>query len=114
MKLSEKRILFSRLISELVLWCNQNGYEVCFNEVVRTQVQANANVVSGAGIARSLHLIGLAADLNLYINGVYQITSEAHRPIGEKWKTMHPLARWGGDFSRPDGNHYSLENDGVK
>ena len=59
-------------------------------------------------MANSCHYIRLAADLNLFIGGVYQDTTEAHRPLGEKWKTMHPLARWGGDFPRPDGNHYSF------
>ena len=59
-------------------------------------------------MANSCHYIRLAADLNLFVGGVYQTSSEAHRPLGEKWKTMHPAARWGGDFPKPDGNHYSF------
>ena len=115
MKLSEKRILFSKLISQLVLWASENGYDLAFDQVKRTQAEASANAAKGAGISNSLHTLGLAADLNLYIKGVYQETTEAHKPLGEKWKSMHPLARWGGDFkSRPDGNHYSLEHNGVK
>lgn len=115
MKLSEKRILFSQLISKLVLWAAENGYDLAYDQVKRSQAEATANAASGKGISNSLHLVGLAADLNLYINGVYQETTEAHKIIGEKWKSMHSLARWGGDFkSRPDGNHYSLEHNGVK
>ena len=115
MKLSEKRILFSKLISQLVLWASKNKYDLTFDQVKRTQAEASANAAKGTGISNSLHLIGLAADLNLYIKGTYQETTEAHKPLGEKWKSMHPLARWGGDFkSRPDGNHYSLEHNGVK
>lgn len=114
MKLSEKRILFSQLISKLVLWAAENGYDLAYDQVKRSQAEATANAASGKGISNSLHLVGLAADLNLYINGVYQETTEAHKAIGEKWKSMHPLARWGGDFTRKDGNHYSLEHNGVK
>ena len=114
MKLSEKRILFSQLISKLVLWAAENGYDLAYDQVKRSQAEANANAASGKGISNSLHLSGLAADLNLYIKGVYQETTEAHKAIGEKWKSMHPLARWGGDFTRKDGNHYSLEHNGVK
>jgi hypothetical protein len=32
--------------------------------------------------------------------------------LGKYWKRQHPLCRWGGDFQ--DGNHYSLEHEGVK
>ncbi len=60
----------------------------------------------------SCHYIRLAADLHLFIGGAYQSDSEAHRPLGEKWKSMHPLARWGGDFPTPDGNHYSFAYQG--
>lgn len=114
MKLREARCLFTRLISDLVLWAFEQGYEVSFEEVKRSKAQAAANAASGAGISNSLHLDGLAADLNLYIGGDYQETSEAHAEIGAKWKTMHPLCRWGGDFRKPDGNHYSIEWEGRK
>lgn len=120
MKLRQARCLFSKLISELVLWCFEQGYEVSYEEVKRSKAQADANAASGAGIAASLHLDGLAADLNLYIGGEYQATSEAHAVIGSKWKTLHPLCRWGGDFRgkdgkpKPDGNHYSIEWQGRK
>ena len=57
----------------------------------------------------SLHHLGLANDLDLYFNGVYLTRTEDHKFSGDKWKSMHPLCRWGGDFKHPDGNHYSLE-----
>lgn len=114
MKLSAKRILFSRLLSELILWAAQNGYDLAIDQVKRTESEAKANAAKGTGIVNSLHLIGLAADLNLYINGEYQTTTEAHKKIGAYWKSLHPLCCWGGDFSKPDGNHYSLEHEGRK
>ena len=116
MTLRQQRCLFTLLKAQLVVWVSKNlpGYELAENEVLRTQAQANANKDSGAGISNSLHLLGLASDFNLYINGIYQETSEAHRPIGTQWKKMHELARWGGDFKKVDGNHYSLEWEGRK
>lgn len=121
MTLREQRVLFSRLISELVLWVNQQpGYACAYDQVKRTAAEAAANAKKGTGIARSLHTDGLAADLLLYRDGIYQEFSEAHAFIGARWKQMHSLARWGGDFKdargrpKPDGNHYSLERDGVK
>lgn len=115
MTLREQRCLFTRLTAQLIAWANANGYEVSYEETMRSKAQAKANATSGAGILNSLHTIGLAVDLNLYLNGDWQTTSEAHAPLGAYWKSLHPLCRWGGDFRpRPDGNHYSLEWQGRK
>lgn len=120
MTLREQRCVFTRLLALLIAYAVSRGWEVSLEEVKRSLAQANANAASGAGISNSLHLIGLAADLNLYINGVWQQSSEAHRELGTYWKSLHPLARWGGDFKdkngrpKPDGNHYSLEWKGIK
>jgi len=114
MTLGEQQRLFTKLIAELIVWAYEQGYEFTLGEAWRTPEQAEANAKAGRGIANSLHTRRLAADLNLFVSGVYQTSSEAHRPIGEKWKSMHELCRWGGDFSRPDGNHYSLEYNGIR
>ena len=50
MKLSEKRILFSKLISQLVLWASENGYDLAFDQVKRTQAEASANAAKGAAL----------------------------------------------------------------
>lgn len=115
MTLSQKQQLFAQLLGEFIVWIfQQPGYAVTFGEVLRTQAQATANAASGAGIKNSLHLQRLAADLNFFLAGVYQTDSAAYLPLGVKWESMHPLARWGGRFSRPDGNHFSLEHEGVR
>ena len=115
MTLGEKQRLFMRLLGEFLVWVYQQGYAVTGGELERTVAQAAENAARGSGIANSLHLVRLAIDLNLFIEGVYQTHSEAYKPLGEKWKSMHPLCRWGGDFvSRPDGNHFSLEHQGVR
>ncbi len=115
MTLGEKQRLFVRLIGQLIVWTYSNGYELTFGEALRTDAQAAANAASGAGISNSLHKIRLALDVNLFAAGVYQTDSAAYKPLGDYWKTLHPLCRWGGDFvSRPDGNHFSLEHEGVR
>lgn len=115
MTLGEKQRLFMRLMGQFLVWIyEQPTLEVTAGEFLRTQAQANANAASGAGISNSLHLQKLAADLNLFVNGIYQTDSAPYLSLGEKWESMHPLCRWGGRFSKPDGNHFSLEHNGVR
>jgi hypothetical protein len=115
MTLGEKQRLFAKLVAQLITWAYAHGYEFTFGEALRTQAQADANAGTGAGISNSLHLIKLAIDLNLFLAGVYQTDTQAYKVLGEYWKSLHPLCRWGGDFvSRPDGNHFSLEHAGVR
>lgn len=115
MTLGEKRREFSKMISELVLWCFQNGYEAQYEEIKRTQAQALANAASGAGIAHSLHLLGLAGDISIFKDGQLLESVDDYRPIGEQWKSMHPENAWGGDFTtRPDADHFSRSHEGIK
>lgn len=106
--------MFCYLLGKLLLWIYSEGYAVTGGELLRTQLQANSYAASGAGISNSLHLSRLAIDLNLFVGGVYQQTSEAYKPLGDYWKSLHPLCTWGGDFQRPDGNHFSITHKGVK
>lgn len=113
MTLSEKQQLFVSLIAQLIMWANDKGYRLTFGEAYRTPEQAKLNAKSGAGIANSLHTQRLAVDFNLFINGEWQTKSEAFLPLGEYWESLG--GSWGGRFkSRPDGNHFSLEHNGVR
>lgn len=114
MTLREKQSLFVRLQGIFIAWCYSHGYELTDGEALRDKRIAALNAASGAGISNSLHTISLARDWNLFIKGVWQKNSEAFRPLGNYWKSLHPLCRWGGDFHKPDGNHFSLEHEGVK
>lgn len=121
MTLGEQQRRFCELIGILIRWAYEQGYELSFGEAYRTPEQAALNAKSGAGIANSLHTKRLAIDLNLYLDttaegdeDIYQTDSKAYRLLGEFWKRLHPLCRWGGDFSKPDGNHFSMEWQGVK
>ncbi len=114
MTLGEQQRLFARLVGEFLVWVFDNGYAITFGECYRTPEQAALNAQQGTGIANSLHTQRLAIDLNLFVGGVFQTGLEAYRPLGQAWKGMHPLCRWGGDFSKPDADHFSMEWQGVK
>jgi hypothetical protein len=100
MSLGDKRRKFTRMISELVLWIFEQGYECYYGDV---------KAVTGHK-KNSLHYIGLAADLNLFKDGKYLDKTEDHEFAGKKWESMG--GAWGGRFQ--DGNHYSLEYEGMK
>jgi len=95
MSLGDQQREFSLKIAQLIVWAYENGYEITVGDF-----WAKEGHVKG-----SFHYKRLAADLNLFIDGEYQTTTESHRPLGEQWKKMG--GSWGGDFPRKDGNHYS-------
>lgn len=90
------------------------GYGVTLGEAWRSPEQAALNAAKGTGISNSLHTERLAIDLNLFRGGVYITDESGHRTLGAWWKTLGPNYRWGGDFSKPDPNHYSISPDGVR
>ncbi|AUP76392.1 hypothetical protein CWS02_06490 [Enterobacter sp. EA-1] len=114
MTLSEKQQLFAVLIANLIHWADSKGYRLTFGEAYRTPEQAALNAKKGSGISNSLHTQRLALDFNLFINGVYQTQTEAYRPLGEYWESPRAVAGAGDLKSNPDGNHFSLEHNGVR
>lgn len=119
MTLSQKQRLFCKFVGELITWGYEHGYEFTFGDAYRSPEAAAAMAAQGKGITRSLHTLRLAVDLNLFISGEYRSDTEAYRPLGDFWKSLSQpeldiRCTWGGDFSRPDGNHFSLEHEGVR
>ncbi len=96
---------FTSLVPRLINKAIELGFQVTLGDAYR-----DPRVPYGH--ANSAHKKRLAIDLNLFKDGKYLESTEAHKELGEWWKLQHPLARWGGDFR--DGNHYSFEYDGVK
>jgi hypothetical protein len=114
MTLREQQSLFVKLVADLIQWCyEQPGWALTFSEAWRSVEEAELQAARGAGVVHSLHTERLAIDLNFFLNGVLQQSADAYRPLGEKWKSMHELARWGGDFKRVDADHFSLTWGGV-
>ena len=110
MKLSDKQATFTVMIAKLILWADERGYKLTFGEAYRTPEQAELNARKGLGIRNSLHTQRLAVDFNLFIDGQYMAGSESYKPLGEYWESIG--GSWGGRFN--DGNHFSLEHNGVK
>ena len=103
MTLREKQSKFVLMISELINYANSNGYELTFGDAYRSPLVPY-------GHERSLHKKRLAIDLNLFKNGRYLSSTNAHRQLGEFWESIG--GAWGGRFR--DGNHYSLEHGSMK
>lgn len=98
------------MVADLVVWAYANGYELTYGEAYRTPEQAALNAAKGIGIRNSLHTDRLAVDFNLFRDGKFLSSTEAHRPLGEFWESIG--GTWGGHFK--DGNHYSLAWGGRK
>jgi hypothetical protein len=112
--LGQKQRRFARMVQNLLAFIHSlPGHEVTFGDAFRDpRVHGKVGVKLGYGHAKSAHKQKLAIDLNLFVNGEYQESTEAHQVIGEWWERQAPDARWGGRFE--DGNHYSLEHNGIK
>lgn len=100
MKLMDARQLFTKLKAQLVLWIIEQGYEVMEGQDGLKHMQG------------SLHYVGVADDLLICKDDVWLKDTEQYRFAGEKWKSMHEMCRWGGDFKKADGNHFSLTWEG--
>lgn len=113
MTLSEKQWRFTLMIALLIQYAQAKGFRLTFGEAYRTPEQAAANAKKGSGITNSLHTQRLAVDFNLFVNGEYKTRSEDYQALGEYWESLG--GSWGGRFkSNPDGNHFSLEHNGVR
>lgn len=111
--LGQKQRLFTKLVAQLIQYAYAQGYELTLGDAYRDpRVHGDVGVKKSYSSANSVHKQRLAIDLNLFKGGVYQTSTEAHKPLGEYWKSLHPLCRWGGDFNTPDGNHYSMTHEG--
>lgn len=103
MTLGKKQEKFSIMLMDLLTYIHQEGYRVRMGHVFRCE-----NCKTGK--KNSLHKLKLAADINLFKDGVYLAKTEDHIKFGEFWESLG--GSWGGRFN--DGNHYSLEHNGMR
>jgi len=106
MTIREKQSLFASLIGELIVWISEHpGWEITFGDFNRPDQHGH--------MGGSLHYIRLAADMNLFVDGVWKDEDCSEwQTIGAYWKRLNDLCRWGGDFEQCDLNHFSLEHNG--
>lgn len=112
MGIQSKQTKFVWMVGKLIEFAYSEGYELTFGEAYRSPREAAADAAEGKGVAMSLHTLRLAIDFNLFEDGVYQQGTEAYEVLGIKWESMG--GSWGGRFTKPDGNHFSLSNEGVR
>lgn len=109
--LGAKQRQFSFMIAKLILKAYDMGYEITFGDAYRDPRAFGPMGSSVAyGRANSAHKQRLAIDLNLFKDGTLLTSSSDHEPLGKIWEGMG--GTWGGRFK--DGNHYSLEHNGIK
>lgn len=122
MKLGEKQEVFAENFGKLLVWVYQHktdGWALRLGEGQRTKEQAEIYVEQGKGILNSLHRLKLAHDMFLSINGKVTWKTKDYKPLGDHWKSLHILNRWGGDFKKKgpdsvgrDPYHFSMEHQG--
>lgn len=113
--MAERRAMFTSELAAFLQWIELMDMNIVVDQVRRTREEAIANAQADVGIANSLHVVGLAADLILYdAEWNWLKDSEDYEVLGDYWKLSHPLARWGGDFPKKDGGHFSHTWQGIK
>lgn len=99
---------FSRCLGRLLTHAAWKGYDITMAEGYVGDSTPPPPAPS-AHLRHGNHFRRLAQDLNLFINGEL-IDNGGHpawKELGNFWKSLHQLARWGGDFG--DFDHFSFE-----
>lgn len=99
------------MIPSLINKAKELGYQVTLGDAYRDpRLHGEMGTKKGYGHPKSAHKLRLAIDLNLFKDGVFMSKTEDHQALGEWWESQG--GTWGGRFN--DGNHYSLEHQGMK
>ena len=99
MSLSDRQWEFLKALAKLIRYADKQGYKLTGGDLQSRPGNKPRHS------AKSFHYKRLAIDLNLFIDGKYQKSSEAHLPLGVYWEKIG--GTWGGRFNKRDGNHYS-------
>jgi D-alanyl-D-alanine carboxypeptidase len=111
MELSTQQKMFAHNVAKLINKIYDAGYTCSLGEAFRTEAQAKLDAECGTGIINSQHCKRLAIDLNLFLpSGKYASGTEDYATLGAYWETLDPLNRWGGHFTRGDGNHFEMKD----
>lgn len=109
--LRQKQSRFAKMVAALILKAYEMGYEITLGDAYRDPtLHGKVGEKKGYGHSKSCHKLRLAIDLNLFKDGKFLDTTEDHKELGEWWESQG--GTWGGRFN--DGNHYSLEHEGMR
>ena len=117
MTLLEKQFGFSRQLAIFLGDLETLGYDVTMGEAWRPDFTAQHYAQMGKGIVSSLHRLRLAVDLNLFKDRQFLTRTEDYEPAGKLWEgyTQSGLIFcWGGRFTKPDANHFSVTHNGIR
>ena len=111
MNLLHKQQKIVSMLADLIKFAESRGYRFTLGDAYRDpRVHGEVGVKSSYSSANSVHKQRLAIDLNLFKDGVYLSKTEDYAELGKYWESIG--GTWGGRFQ--DGNHFSLEHNGMK
>jgi len=104
--LGDKQRRFTLMVSKLIIFADEQGYELTFGDAYRDpRVFGRPGESRGYGKKNSMHKKRLAVDFNLFKNGTYLTSTSDHEILGLYWESLG--GNWGGRYN--DGNHYCIE-----
>lgn len=99
------------MVALLIQKASELGYDLTFGDAYRDpRIHGQQGVKLSYSEGYSAHKHRLAVDLNLFKDGKWLQNTKDHEPLGVYWESIG--GSWGGRFN--DGNHYSLEHNGIK
>lgn len=117
--LGGKQELFAKLLGQLLAWIHSHPtWRVRLAEGFVGYTDGADGDHDGPHMTGGCHYLKLAQDMDLFLvdtaGARVHVTrsSPAWQEIGAFWKSLHPLARWGGDFASRDYNHFSVTHEG--
>lgn len=112
--LGEKQEQHTLCLARLIDFMHFHGYGVRQGDAYRDPRAFGQQGEPGPyGEAKSAHKNKLGNDLDVTKNGVLLTKSEDYQIFGDYWKTLDVDNRWGGDFKKRDGRHFSRIYNGV-
>lgn len=113
MTLRQKQAAFAVCVAKLILFIDKKGWEVTLAEgYIGDSIDKPSE--DTPHLRTGTHFLRLGQDINLFVAGkwISKLAPE-WQELGKFWKSLHPLARWGGDFRSLDLNHFSFAHGGV-
>jgi len=113
-----KQVFFLQCVARFLFDARSMGYLATLGEGWRSPETCALYAQEGKGITNSLHTKRLAIDLNFFFQGKLLTTIEDYTPLGKLWESYSTsiyTCTAGVFFSpRPDSDHFSVEDNGVK